>query len=106
MNRLKKQGTLDELDEEGIHAERLNNGFYTLSKIALILAEVCLYGEPACRERASNLFRMKTKNPSIYEHLEPTLKEVLEYLGEEAVSQRERVERLISELQTSEKSEG
>jgi len=102
MNRLKKQGTLDELDEEGIHAERLNNGFYTLSKIALLLAEVCLYGEPACRERATNLFRMKTKNPSIYEHLEPTLKEVLEYLGEEAVSQRERVGRLISELQSLE----
>ncbi|KAE9550831.1 hypothetical protein FO519_005959 [Halicephalobus sp. NKZ332] len=91
MNRLRKQGNLDEMDEEGIHAERLNNGFYTLSKIALILAEIFLYGESACKERANNLFRMKTKNPSIYDHLEPTLKEVLDYLGEEAISQRERI---------------
>jgi beta-catenin-like protein 1 len=100
MNRMKKQGI--QMDDDELHAERLNNGFYTLSKIALILADVCLSSYFTCKEKASNLFRMKTKNPSIKAHLEPVLLEMLENLGEEAVNQRERIELIISQLKIQE----
>lgn len=100
MNRMKKQGI--QMDDDELHAERLNNGFYTLSKIALILADVCLSSYFTCKEKASNLFRMKTKNPSIKAHLEPILLEMLENLGEEAINQRERIELIISQLKIQE----
>jgi beta-catenin-like protein 1 len=100
MVRLKKQGI--QMDGDELHAERLNNGFYTLGKIALILADVCLSSYSACSERASKLFRMKTKNPSVRSHLEPVLKEMLDEMGEEAKNQRDRIGLIMSQLKFQE----
>jgi len=51
--------------------ERLNNGLYTLQRISLILAEICVKGAPGCRERAEKLFKLKLKDPELKNHLEP-----------------------------------
>lgn len=60
----------DKLDPEELYMEKINNGLYTLERVALILAEVCVNGPIECRERASKMFRMKLKNPSIGYHIE------------------------------------
>uniref|UniRef100_A0A7E4ZTT6 Beta-catenin-like protein 1 n=2 Tax=Panagrellus redivivus TaxID=6233 RepID=A0A7E4ZTT6_PANRE len=98
MNRLAKQYNLQEMDDEFISEERRSNGFYTLTKIALILVDVCVNANDGCRAHASNLFRMKTKEASIKAHLEPVLKEISDNLGEEAIEQKNRVEEFIQKI--------
>src|SRR5688572_27736068 len=56
-----------------IYIERLNNGLYTLQRIALILAELCTKGATGCRERAEKLFRMRIKDFSLQSFLEPVI---------------------------------
>lgn len=60
----------NKLDSEYLYVEKINNGLYTLERVALILAEVCANGPIECRERAVKMFRMKLKNPSIGYHIE------------------------------------
>ena len=67
-----------------------------------ILTDVCISSYHVCKERASNLFRMKTKNTSVRHHVEPILVEMLNNLGEEAQTQRERIELMISQLKLQE----
>lgn len=59
------------LEPEEIYVEKLNNGLFTLQRVVLILAEICANGPVECLERAKKIFRMKTKNPNVADHLVP-----------------------------------
>lgn len=67
--KVRKTGTILEPDE--LYVEKLNNGLFTLQRIVLILSEICARGPLECLERAKKIFRMKTKNPNVAEHLVP-----------------------------------
>lgn len=73
VQKLSKTPGFSEIEPEELYLEKLNNGLYTLERVALIIAEVCVNGDAGCRERAAKLFRMKLKNPSISAHLDPVL---------------------------------
>lgn len=60
----------DDLDPEDLYAEQLNNGLYTLQRLALILAEIACKGPGECHERASKLLKMKLKS-TLSDELEP-----------------------------------
>ncbi|KAI1729644.1 catenin-beta-like, arm-motif containing nuclear domain-containing protein [Ditylenchus destructor] len=99
INKTSKSKTLADLDTEELYVEKLNSGLYTLQRIAFIIAEVCANGSPGCRERALKMMRMKLKNQTLSDLLEPILREFHENLGEDADFQKIRVERLIINLQ-------
>ena len=67
--KLAKTGTI--LDADEVYIEKLNNGLFTLQRVVLILAELCVRGPPECLERAKKIFRMKLKNPNVADHLVP-----------------------------------
>lgn len=58
------------MDQESLYAEQLNNGLYTLQRLALILAEVACKGPNDCHVRASKMLKMKLKS-TLSEQLEP-----------------------------------
>jgi len=87
-----------QLDPEEFYIEKLNNGLYVLERIALFFADVCVNGPLGCRDRATKIFKMKLKNPSLSEQLEPILREFHANLGPEADSQKQRAENLIVKL--------
>uniref|UniRef100_A0A915NXV1 Beta-catenin-like protein 1 n=1 Tax=Meloidogyne floridensis TaxID=298350 RepID=A0A915NXV1_9BILA len=88
-------------DEEEIYIEKLNNGLYTLQRIVLILAEVCIKGAPGSKERAEKLFKMRFKGAHLNTLLESILTEFYDSLDPEANDQKERVEHLIACLSAS-----
>jgi beta-catenin-like protein 1 len=94
----KKAKRGEETDAEEFYIEKLNNGLYTLQRVVLIIAEICVNGPIECRQRAENLFRMKLKNASVADHLQPVLNEFMESLGDEADVQKQRVEALLVRL--------
>jgi hypothetical protein len=54
-----------------LYIEKQNNGLYVLERTALILAEICVNGPVGSSERAAKVLRMKFKNPSLSDFLEP-----------------------------------
>jgi beta-catenin-like protein 1 len=60
----------EDLDPEDLYAEQLNNGLYTLQRLALILAEVACKGPDGCHVRASKLLKMKVRS-TLLDQLEP-----------------------------------
>uniref|UniRef100_A0A915CXN4 Beta-catenin-like protein 1 n=1 Tax=Ditylenchus dipsaci TaxID=166011 RepID=A0A915CXN4_9BILA len=96
--KLAKNTTLADLEPDEIYIEKLGNGLYTLQRVTLIIAEVCVNGPTVCRERAAKIFRMKMKNPSLSDHLEPILREFHANLGDDADIQKQRVESLIIKI--------
>jgi hypothetical protein len=93
----KKLGENDELDPEVLYTEQLNNGLYTLQRLALILAEVVCKGPGDCHLRASKLLKMKVRS-TLSEQIEPILRDLHTNLDEEAVQQKARIEKLILNL--------
>lgn len=59
------------MDTEEFYIEKLNNGLYTLERVALIIAEICIHGPEGCLDRAMKMFRLKLKDSSLSKHLEP-----------------------------------
>lgn len=66
-----KKPRFSEMSPEDLYIEKVNNGLYTLERVTLILAEVCVNGPAECLERATKMFRMKLKNCSLHHHLSP-----------------------------------
>ncbi|KAI6182919.1 DUF1716 domain-containing protein [Aphelenchoides bicaudatus] len=93
-----KRTAEEDLDPEDLYAEQLNNGLYTLQRVALILAEVTCKGPEGCDVRASKLLKMKLKS-TLSEQITPILRALHSFFDEEAANQKTRVEKLILSLE-------
>ena len=65
------RSNLTDEEMEQLYVDRLDAGLYTLQRIVLILADVCVNGSSVCRARAMKLFQMRTGNNKLSRHLIP-----------------------------------
>ncbi|VDD95331.1 unnamed protein product [Enterobius vermicularis] len=86
---------LNDEEIEQLYIDRLDAGLYTLQRIVLILADVCVNGSSVCRTRA-------LKFGSI---LLQILEEYEINLGAEAEEERKRVRLLMARLSSLEKTQ-
>ncbi|GMT28327.1 hypothetical protein PFISCL1PPCAC_19624 [Pristionchus fissidentatus] len=96
-----KQGEVE--DPELFYLDKMDAGLYTLQNTVLVLSEVCVHMNSA-RIRAIKLLKMKSGEERLTKHLVPTLAEYQENLGEDADTERDRVDLLIAKLTAAEKA--
>ncbi|VDK54181.1 unnamed protein product [Anisakis simplex] len=86
------------------YLDRMESGLYTLQRIALILADVCVNATPQCRLRANRLLQMRTGSSKINKLLIPILEEYDINLAAEADEERKRTRLLIARLSAIDKN--
>ncbi|VDM98064.1 unnamed protein product [Thelazia callipaeda] len=89
---------------ELLYLDKLDAGLYTLQRIALIIADVCVNATSGCRNRALKLLQMRTGNAKISKYIVPILEDYEINLGAEADEERKRIRHLIARLTTTDKN--
>ena len=65
-----RTGLSDE-ELEQLYLDRLDAGLYTLQRIVLVIADVCVNGSSVCRARATKLLQMRKGDGKLGRHLIP-----------------------------------